>query len=359
VDRERIVPISRTSEEKILQFLDQNKEKFSILLLSDYGKGVLTPRLTSSIIKFANRHGIKTIIDPKTEWEKYKNGWMLKPNRKELSQAVGYPITNDRELERAGWELKERLNLDYLLVTLSEEGMALFGERFKKIPTMAREVYDVTGAGDTVLAALGYGLSRGMDIEEAVHFANAAAAVAIGKIGSVVVKLSEVVQFQRRLENSVDHKIVSLDRIVEVVESLKREGKKIVFTNGCFDILHYGHVKYLQQAKGLGDVLIVGLNSDQSVKKLKGEERPINTQYHRAYLLASLEVVDFVVIFEEETPYRLIEAIRPHILVKGGDYRGKKVVGSELVERVELIDYIPGHSTTSIIEKIRKGENGN
>jgi len=354
VDREQIQSIDRHWEEEILKFLEKNRSRLSLLLLSDYGKGVLTPRLTSAIIKFANRHGIKTIIDPKQDWEKYKNGWLLKPNRKELGEAVGYPITDDLTLRQAGWELKERLNLDYLLVTLSEEGMALFGEQFQKIPTLAREVYDVTGAGDTVLAALGYSLERGESLESAIHFANGAAAVAIGKIGSVVVRLGEVMEFQKRIENSVDYKIVSFEKIGKLAQELKREGKRIVFTNGCFDLLHYGHVKYLQQAKGLGDVLIVGLNSDLSVRKLKGKERPINSQYHRAYLLASLEVVDFVVIFEEKTPYRLIEVIKPSILVKGGDYRNKPVVGRDLVEQVELIDYIEGHSTTSLIEKIRQ-----
>ncbi|MRJ06210.1 MAG: D-glycero-beta-D-manno-heptose 1-phosphate adenylyltransferase [Epsilonproteobacteria bacterium] len=352
VDRETTAPISPEMERKILKFLEERSGKWKLLLLSDYGKGVLTPRLTSAIIKFANRHQIRTIIDPKRDYFKYRNGWLLKPNRKELGEAVGMEIKTDADLQKAGWRLKEELNLDYLLVTLSEEGMALFGEEFLKIPTLAREVYDVTGAGDSVLAGLGYSLIRGAPLEEAIHFANSTAAVAISRVGTTPVKLSEVLEFQKRLDNSVDYKIVGEKEIGKIVEELKEEGKKIVFTNGCFDILHYGHIRYLQKAKKLGDVLIVGLNSDESVKRLKGEKRPINPQYQRAYLLASLEVVDFVVIFEEDTPEQLIKIVTPDILVKGGDYRNKKIVGADIAKEVKLIEFVEGESTTSIITRI-------
>ncbi|MEO1941410.1 MAG: D-glycero-beta-D-manno-heptose 1-phosphate adenylyltransferase [Campylobacterales bacterium] len=352
VDQERVAPISRELERKILQFLEERGKQWRLLLLSDYGKGVLTPQLTAQVIKFANRHNIPTLIDPKQEFFKYRNGWLLKPNRKELQQATGIEIKDLESLQRAGWRLKEELNLDYLLVTLSEEGMVLFGEEFQQIPTLAREVYDVTGAGDTVLAALGYSLYTGQSLEQGIHFANAAAAVAVGKVGSVPVKLGEVIEFQKRLKNSADFKIVSISQIEQIARELKGEGKRIVFTNGCFDLLHYGHLKYLQQAKGLGDILIVGLNSDNSVRKLKGERRPITPEYQRAYLLASLEVVDFVVIFEEETPYRLIEKIKPDFLVKGGDYTGKEVVGAQLAGEVRLIEFVEGVSTTRIIERI-------
>jgi D-beta-D-heptose 7-phosphate kinase/D-beta-D-heptose 1-phosphate adenosyltransferase len=280
---------------------------------------------------------------------------MIKPNKKELSYATGIDIKTEEDLKKAGWKLKKELNLDYLLVTLSEEGMALFGDDFVKIPTIAKEVYDVTGAGDTVLATLGYFLSENDDIIEAMHFANAAAAVVVGKVGSATVTLEEIREFERRFDNSVDYKIVDFDKIEHIANDLKKQDKKIVFTNGCFDILHLGHVKYLQKAKALGDVLIVGVNSNDSVKRLKGKNRPVNDEYDRAYLLASLEVVDYVVIFKEDTPYELIKKVKPDVLVKGKDYEGKEVVGSDIAKEVKLIDFIEGRSTTNIINKMKKG----
>ncbi|WP_456470182.1 D-glycero-beta-D-manno-heptose 1-phosphate adenylyltransferase, partial [Caminibacter sp.] len=283
----------------------------------------------------------------------YINAWMIKPNKKELSTAAGMDINSEEDLINAGWKVKKELNLDYLLVTLSEEGMALFGDEYVKIPTIAKEVYDVTGAGDTVLASLGYYLSKSEDMIEAMHFANAAAAVVVSKIGSATVTLEEIEETKRRLDNSVDYKIVDFKTIEHISNDLKNQNKKIVFTNGCFDILHLGHVKYLQKAKSLGDKLIVGVNSNESVKRLKGSDRPVNDEYDRAYLLASLEVVDYVVIFEEDTPYELIKKIKPDVLVKGKDYEGKKVVGSDIAGEVKLIEFVEGRSTTSIIKKVK------
>jgi D-beta-D-heptose 7-phosphate kinase/D-beta-D-heptose 1-phosphate adenosyltransferase len=231
--------------------------------------------------------------------------------------------------------------------------MALFGDEFIEVPTLAREVYDVTGAGDTVLASLGYYLSKSDDLISAMHFANAAAAVVVGKLGSATVTLEEIKEAERRLDNSVDYKIVDFSTIEKIAKELKAENKKIVFTNGCFDILHIGHVKYLQKAKTLGDKLIVGVNSNSSVKRLKGPTRPVNDEYDRAYLLASLEVVDYVIIFDEDTPYELIKKIKPDILVKGADYKGKEVVGSDIAKEVRLIDFVEGKSTTNIIKKVR------
>jgi D-beta-D-heptose 7-phosphate kinase/D-beta-D-heptose 1-phosphate adenosyltransferase len=233
--------------------------------------------------------------------------------------------------------------------------MALFGEEYIKIPTVAKEVFDVTGAGDTVLASLGYFLSKSDNLIDAMHFANSAAAVVVSKIGSATVTVDEVLELGRREFNSVDYKIVDFENINKIVKELKSKGKRVVFTNGCFDILHIGHAKYLQKAKALGDILIVGLNSNNSVRRLKGETRPINDEYDRAYLLASLEVVDFVVIFEEDTPYNLIKLIEPDLLVKGADYKGKDVVGSDIAKEVRLIDFVEGRSTTNIIKKVKNG----
>jgi D-beta-D-heptose 7-phosphate kinase/D-beta-D-heptose 1-phosphate adenosyltransferase len=355
-DKETKTPISKDYEDKILSYLSDNLEKIELILLSDYEKGVLTKSLTQKIIKLANRNNKKLIIDPKKDFAKYINAWMIKPNKKELSVAANMEINSEDELVKAGWKVKEELNLDYLLVTLSDEGMALFGDRYVKIPTIAKEVYDVTGAGDTVLAALGYYLKNNNDLVKAMHFANAAAAVVVSKIGSAVVTLEEIEEAERRMDNSVDYKIVDFEKIEHIANDLHLQNKKIVFTNGCFDILHLGHVKYLQKAKSLGDKLIVGVNSNDSVRRLKGKTRPVNDQYDRAYLLASLEVVDYVVIFEEDTPYELIKRVKPDVLVKGKDYEGKEVVGSDIAKEVRLIDFVEGRSTTKIIEKMKNGE---
>ena len=231
--------------------------------------------------------------------------------------------------------------------------MALFEEDFVKIPTIAQEVFDVTGAGDTVVASLAYYLTQKDNLQEAMHFANEAAAVVVGKVGSATVTINEIKEYEKKLDNSVDYKIVNFEQIKEVAAGLKKSGQKIVFTNGCFDILHLGHVKYLQKARALGDKLIIGLNSNESVSRLKGSSRPVNEQYDRAYLLASLEVVDYVVMFSEDTPYELIKQIEPNTLVKGADYEGKEIVGSDIAKEVRLIEFVEGKSTTSIIERMQ------
>ena len=350
-DKESKNPITKEYEEKILSFLSENLENISLILLSDYEKGTLTPSLTQKIIDMANEKDIKLIIDPKKDFSKYKNAYMIKPNKKELSVATNMEINSQEELIKAGWKLKNELNLKYLLVTLSEDGMAMFGDEFIQIPTIAKEVFDVTGAGDTVLATLGYYLQKNSDLEQAMHFANAAAAVVVGKIGSATATIEEIIEYEK--QESVDYKIVNFEKIENISRHLQSENKKIVFTNGCFDILHVGHVKYLQKAKELGDILIIGVNSNDSVKRLKGSSRPINDEYDRAYLLASLEVADYIVIFEEDTPYELIKRVEPDILVKGKDYEGKEVVGSDIAKEVKLIEFVNGKSTTKIIEKIK------
>lgn len=355
-DKETKKAITKDFEDKILGYLENNLDKLDLILLSDYEKGVLTKKLTQKIINLAGKNNKKLIIDPKRDFSKYKNAWMIKPNKNELSFATGIDINTEEDLIKAGWKLKKELNLKYLLVTLGKDGMALFGDKFIKIPTVAKEVYDVTGAGDTVLAALGYFLSENDDLIEAMHFANAAAAVVVGKVGSASATISEIEEIKKKFDNNVDYKIVDLKKIKQITDDLKNKNKKIVFTNGCFDILHLGHVKYLQKAKALGDILIVGVNSNESVKRLKGKNRPINDEYDRAYLLASLEVVDYVIIFNEDTPYELIKTIKPDILVKGKDYEDKEIVGSDIAKEVILIDFIKGKSTTTIIEKIKNAK---
>ena len=351
-DKESKEPISSDFEEKIFAALQNNIDKIELVVLSDYAKGVLTPALTQKIIKLCNAEGKKLIIDPKSGFSKYSEAYLITPNKSELKTATGIEICDEESLKKAAWKLKEELNLQNLIVTLSEDGMALFGKDYTKIPTIAQEVFDVTGAGDTVVASLAYYLAKGGGLKEAMHFANAAAAVVVGKVGSATATLSEIKEYEKKLDNSVDYKIANFEQIEKIAASLRQSGKKIVFTNGCFDILHLGHVKYLQKARSLGDKLIVGVNSNASVSRLKGSSRPVNDQYDRAYLLASLEVVDFVVVFEEDTPYELIKRVQPDILVKGADYEGKEVVGSDIAKEVHLIDFVEGRSTTKIIERI-------
>lgn len=350
VDKENKENVSKESQETILMRIKIVLDFYDAVLLSDYAKGVLTPWLTKSIIEFAKSKDKLILVDPKgSDYSKYAGATLITPNKKEASIATNTELSDDGKLLAAGMKLKNDLDLKYAMITLSEDGMAIFDEKMTKIPTVAREVYDVTGAGDTVLASLGYALSSGKDIISAAHFANSAAAVAVSKIGSATVTQEEISEYEHSLHRqSSNSKIKILEEIVSILQNIN---KKIVFTNGCFDILHAGHVKYLEEAKSYGDILVLGLNSDSSVKRLKGESRPINVFEDRATVLAGLESVDFVIEFGDDTPYELIKAIEPDILVKGGDYEGKEVVGSDIAKETRLVQFVDGKSTTKIIER--------
>ena len=349
VDKENKEDISKDSEELILLRVKIIIDFYDLILLSDYAKGVLTPHLTQELIKLANEKNKMILIDPKgSDYTKYKNATLITPNKQEASIATNIKIVDDQSLEKAGKKLKDKLNLKYALITLSEDGMALFDKTMIKIPTIAREVFDVTGAGDTVLASLGFALSKKKSINEACHFANAAAGVVVGKLGSATVSQEEIREYQNRYSKKAQSKVKTLDDIKEYLKN-----KKIVFTNGCFDILHAGHVKYLQEAKSYGDILIVGLNSDKSIKRLKGKDRPINSFEDRACVLGGLESVDFIIEFDDDTPIELIKAIKPDVLVKGGDYKDKGVVGSDIAKELKLVDFVNDKSTTKIINRIK------
>ena len=354
-DMESIDDINENSHKQIIQTLEKNIDKYSSIILSDYGKGVLTTNLTKEIIKIANKNSIKVLVDPKgKDYSKYKGSYTLTPNKKEAMEATNIYIKDESSLIEALKSLKTQCELEVSLITLSEQGIAIFDDELTIKPTVAREVYDVTGAGDTVIASIAFALGNDLDIKDAVYFANLAAGVVVGKIGSATTTLDEIYEYEYSLHksNSTSH-IKTFDEIKTLASKLHNQGKKIVFTNGCFDILHVGHVKYLEVAKSYGDVLILGLNADSSVRKLKGPTRPINTQDDRAYILASLESVDYVVIFEEETPYELIKLIKPHVLVKGGDYEGKEVVGQDIADELKLVQFVDGKSTTNTIKRIQ------
>lgn len=360
-DMESIDDINENSHKQIIQTLEKNIDKYSSIILSDYGKGVLTTNLTKEIIKIANKNNIKVLVDPKgKDYSKYKGSYTLTPNKKEAMEATNIDIKDESSLIEALKSLKTQCELEVSLITLSEQGIAIFDDELTIKPTVAREVYDVTGAGDTVIASIAFALGNDLDIKDAVYFANLAAGVVVGKIGSATTTLDEIYEYEYSLHksNSTSH-IKTFDEIKTLSSKLHNQGKKIVFTNGCFDILHVGHVKYLEVAKSYGDVLILGLNADSSVRKLKGPTRPINTQDDRAYILASLESVDYVVIFEEETPYELIKLIKPHVLVKGGDYEGKEVVGQDIADELKLVQFVDGKSTTNTIKRIQENEKCN
>jgi D-beta-D-heptose 7-phosphate kinase/D-beta-D-heptose 1-phosphate adenosyltransferase len=357
-DRENTEEISIKSQDLILETFKKIIEDYEIILLSDYGKGLLTFNLTCSLINIANKHNKKVLVDPKGKnFSKYKGAYLLTPNKKEASEASKINIKDDLSLTNALVHLKLEYNLAVSLITLSEEGIAIYDDKLSIQPTYSKEVYDVTGAGDTVLASLGFALACEYDISSSVKFANLAAGVVVGKIGSATATFNEIIEYESSLnKSSSDAHIKTNDEILILSKELKHKGKKIVFTNGCFDLLHAGHVRYLEIAKSFGDVLILGLNSDNSVRKLKGPGRPINSQDDRAYVLAALEAVDYVVIFEEDTPYNLINSIKPDTLAKGGDYKDKEVIGQDIVKELKLIAFIDGKSTTQTISKIQKGE---
>ncbi len=354
-DNESREDIAEDSVESIIKSLREDIKSFDAVILSDYGKGVLTESLTQSIIQVAKAAGVPLLVDPKgSDFSKYRGATLLTPNKKEAQLATGIDIVDESSLKEALLKLKGECNLEISLITLSEDGIAIYDSELKRFPTVAKEVFDVTGAGDTVIASIAYALSAGKNINEAAKFANLAAGVVVEKIGSATVTVDEIEEYEATLHKSTsDAHIKTFEEIDAIVKRYKANGKKVVFTNGCFDILHVGHVKYLQIAKSFGDILIVGLNSDASVSRLKGAARPINVAEDRAYLLAALEAVDFVVPFEEDTPYELVEMIAPDVLVKGGDYEGKKVVGTEFARELKLVNFVDGKSTTKTIEKIQ------
>ena len=360
-DNESIEDISSASEKEIINKLSANISNYDVVILSDYGKGVLTTKLTQEIISISNKNKVKVFVDPKgKDYSKYKGAYTLTPNKKEAIEASNILINDNESLEKAIKKLKEECELEVSLITLSESGIAIFDDNLRIKPTVAREVYDVTGAGDTVIASIAFAIANHMKIDDAIQFANLAAGVVVGKIGSATASLDEIYEYESSLNksNSSSH-IKSFEEIEILAKKLHDKGKKIIFTNGCFDILHAGHVKYLEEAKSYGDVLILGLNADSSVRKLKGQTKPINNKKKRANILASLESVDYVVIFEEETPYELIKLIQPHVLVKGGDYEGKEIVGQDIAQELRLVQFVDGKSTSKIIQRIQNNETNN
>ncbi len=358
IDQETRTDITTESEERIISHVKSRVTELDVIYLSDYQKGVLTDRLLREIIAIGREAGVPVLVDPKgDDYHKYCGASLLTPNRKEAQQATGMTITDDASLLAAGRKLLGELELESLVMTRSEEGMTILSADGEiHLPTVAREVYDVSGAGDTVLSLFGLGLAQKLPLETTARLANLGAGIVVGKVGTSTVNAQEMLAAVGLQHFDTDRKILSAPLLENILAGERQKGKTIVFTNGCFDLLHVGHVKYLQAARQLGDLLVLGLNSDASIQRLKGPGRPLIGQEERAHILAALNCIDYVVVFDEDTPMELLSVLRPDIIVKGGDYTPEGVVGRELLEsyggRVELINFVDGKSTTNIINKI-------
>ena len=334
-------------------------QKPDVIILSDYAKGVLSDALCQAVIAQAKALGIPVLVDPKgRDYTKYQGATALTPNKKETSEACGIDAMDTDRLLQAAADLRDHLGLKFLAVTRGEEGISLLEQNETiHIPAAAKQVFDVSGAGDTVIATLAAGLVHGLSHRQAFELANIAAGIVVGKVGTVPVNREELLA-ELISQDSVEQadKICELETLLGRVRQWRQQKKRIVFTNGCFDLLHAGHVTYLEAARKTGDKLILGLNTDRSVSALKGPSRPVIHEADRARVLAALEAVDAVILFDEDTPLQLIDAIRPDVIVKGSDYSEDQVVGGKEVKswggKVALIDIVPGRSTSNIIEKL-------
>jgi D-beta-D-heptose 7-phosphate kinase / D-beta-D-heptose 1-phosphate adenosyltransferase len=329
------------------------------VILSDYGKGTLS-RVTE-LIAAAHAADVPILVDPKgTDFKRYRGAYALTPNRGEFEAVVGHCV-DEADLLRKGEALRAALELDVLLVTRGEQGMTLFeqGAEPLTLPTLAREVFDVTGAGDTVIALLGAGIAAGLAPADAAALANLGAGIVVGKIGVATVSRSELTHALHS-QGSGGRGFVELPELVTLVAEARARGERVVLTNGCFDILHAGHVSYLEEAKSCGDRLIVAVNDDDSVRRLKGASRPINALADRMAVLAGLASVDWVVPFGEDTPAELIAEVLPDVLVKGGDYRVEQIAGGDAVLKnggeVRVLGFKPGRSTSALIDALRRSD---
>ena len=326
---------------------------YDVVILSDYGKGVLShPQSFISAAKHLNK---PIFVDPKqNHFDVYAHASVITPNFKEFEAVVG-PCHDEQEIKTKAHELIEAQDLSALLITRGEHGMSLFrlNQPDIHIPTQAQEVFDVTGAGDTVIAVLAAAMATGLELPQAVHFANAAAGIVVSKLGAATVTSAEL---RRTMFPNQKNGILNEDELLTIIEDAHEKGETVIMTNGCFDILHAGHIRYLTQAKALGDRLIIAVNDDDSVRRLKGAERPINPIEDRLKVLAALSVVDWVISFSEDTPERIISKLLPDILVKGGDWKVEQIAGAKAVlnhgGQVKILDFMEGRSTTRIVDKL-------
>ena len=360
-DLETTAAISEVTARNLLSICTAQLDACALLVLSDYGKGVLTPDLAGNLIAAAHAAGKPVIVDPKgRDYARYRGATLITPNRGELHQATGMPVDSDERIVLAARHLIDTCGIANVLVTRSEDGMTLVtgSGDVEHIPAAAREVFDVSGAGDTVIATLACSLAAGASLSKAAKLANVAAGLVVGKVGTAVVHIEELLH--ELLEEQAEHdydKVMGLNDALDVIAQWRRAGNKVGFTTGCFDLLHPGHVSLLTQARRTCDRLVVGLNADSSVRRLKGPERPVQNELARAAVLSSLASVDLVTLFSEDTPLNLIEAIRPDVLIKGADYTVETVVGADFVQSyggvVMLAELVPDQSTTRLVHRMR------
>jgi D-beta-D-heptose 7-phosphate kinase / D-beta-D-heptose 1-phosphate adenosyltransferase len=367
VDYEQRHALSNGIESKLNAIIHQHIAKVDIVLVSDYDKGVCTPRILAQTIQSGNSKKIRVIADPirGKDYRKYFGCSAITPNRLEAGLATGRTIRTLEDAYQSGRELRESLHLEAAIVTLDKDGMALVHRNGTEaiFPTRPRQVYDITGAGDMVMSVLALTLAAGIDYPDAIRLANVAGGLEVEKIGVATVTREEILHdllhsgVQTPEWNDLSRKVKSLPQLVSELDHRRRNGQRIAFTNGCFDVLHAGHVQYLNEARSQADLLVVGLNSDSSVQTLKGPTRPLNSIEARSAVLSGLQAVDYLTIFHESTPVELIRAVRPDVLVKGADYQKSEVVGAEFVEsyggRVHLAELRDGFSTTNLIQKMK------
>jgi D-beta-D-heptose 7-phosphate kinase/D-beta-D-heptose 1-phosphate adenosyltransferase len=362
IDQEQNNPISETTRKRIVRSFANSVNKFKPdgIIISDYAKGMITSELCEEIIRHPRVKKIFIAVDPKgRDFTKYKGATAITPNQTEAQEVCGFNIVDEATLEKSMKKLTKITGIDTIIITRGNEGISYSarGENTKTVHSNAREIFDVTGAGDTVVSVLTLSYLSSKSWEDSVRIANAAAGIVVGRVGTVSVTQRDILNAFDNNKNPNLQKIVSRKSLFELLPQLKKEKKKITFTNGCFDLFHKGHLHLLNEAKNFGDILIVGVNDDDSVKRIKGEERPYIPAVDRARMIAELECVNFVVVFPEDTPLELIKMIKPDILTKGSDYKHENVIGSEFVEsyggKVKFIEQLKGISTSTLLSKIR------
>jgi D-beta-D-heptose 7-phosphate kinase/D-beta-D-heptose 1-phosphate adenosyltransferase len=358
IDEEKIISPNAEYLDTLKNNIDDILKNITVVVLSDYAKGFISDELASLIIQACNMKNIPVVVDPKGKnCGKYKGATAITPNNKEFLDMSGVvSLASEDSIKNEAIRLLKENNIKYFIHTRSEKGISVIEKDSglkSDFPTQAKEIVDVTGAGDTVVSVIALAIGAGFETADAINLANIAASIVISKFGTAQTTTTEIEEHLF----SIKTKDKSKDEVLKIIANLKNQGKRIVFTNGCFDLVHAGHIKSFQQAKSFGDVLIVAVNSDDSIRRLKGESRPVVDLKNRIALLKALECVDFVVPFEEDTPQNLIEAIKPDVMVKGEDWKGKVVAGADFVKsyggKVEFIKLEQGLSTTHIIEKIR------
>ena len=365
IDREETVPIDEPLVDALYGYVRDNLSQFDGILVSDYSKGTLPPSLLERLIDLARKGGKPVVVDPKGDnYARYRNGSMITPNLKETAAATGLPVDTAEHLEQAARVLQQRVGNCMILITRGKDGMTLFrtGAQPYHIPARSREVFDVSGAGDTVLAVAGLGLSSGLTPEIAAWVANLAAGVVVGKVGTSPISTQELREALWQETFPGLRKFRDMDALLRAAAALREQGKTIVFTNGCFDLLHAGHIRLLEASKACGDVLIVAIDSDSSVRKIKGEGRPILKEDDRIRIISALDSVDLVTIFPPDGLLPLLDGLRPHILTKGSNYAEDEVLGREIVERhggeVRLIPIRDELSVSGLIRRILDNSDG-